>query len=226
MRRTIAIGDIHGCADEFEELLQALDIRKKDRLIQVGDLINRGPDSHRVLKIAREYKIEAIMGNHELRLLTAHQRQDTSLLKDYDFDTVDQLTKTDWKFLKSLPNYIHDKTNRTVFVHGGFAPNQPWKEQALELITSIQVIDKNGQAAKRSDCPDGRPWADSWSGKPFVVYGHTPRPEVLSRPKSIGIDTGCVYGGHLTAYIVEEQAIVQVRAHNAYAHSSRLPDPV
>ncbi|MGJ8651626.1 MAG: metallophosphoesterase [Opitutaceae bacterium] len=226
MPRTIAIGDVHGCAEEFEELLDALNILEDDRVIQVGDLINRGPDSHRVLELARIYQVEAILGNHELRLLTAREENRPDLLKDYDKVTVDQLTASDWKYLEKLPKLIHQPENDTVFVHGGFIPNRPWQHQPAEIITSIQVIDKNGRAAKRSDAPNAPPWADTWIGSPFVIYGHTPRPNILERPGSIGIDTGCVYGGHLTAYIVEEKSLVQVRARKAYAHSKRLPDPV
>jgi predicted phosphodiesterase len=226
MPRIIAIGDVHGCADEFEELLEALELEPKDRVIQVGDLINRGPDSHRVLKLAREYKVEAILGNHELRLLTARNKNRPELLKDYDFNTIEQLNNKDWAFLENLPAHKHLKSMNTVIVHGGFLPNQPWHSQPLEITTKIQVIDNQGRAAKRSDAPDAAPWADSWAGSPFVIYGHTPRANVLARYGSIGIDTGCVYGGHLTAYILEENSLVQVRARKTYAHSKRLPDPV
>ncbi len=226
MPRTIAIGDVHGCASEFEELLTALELEPEDRVIQVGDLVNRGPDSHRVIELAREYKVEAILGNHELRLLKARQKNKPSLLKDYDHSTLQQLTADDWAYLEAMPKFLYDATINTVIVHGGFLPNEPWQTQALDLITSIQVIDKKGKAAKRSDAPNAAPWADSWHGNPFVIYGHTPRPNVLERPGSIGIDTGCVYGGHLTAYIIEEKSLVEVRAHKTYAHSKRLPDPV
>jgi len=226
MPRTIAIGDVHGCADEFEELLNALDLKPDDRVIQVGDLVNRGPDSHRTIKLAREYKVECTIGNHELRLLTAWKEDDPSLLKDYDYSTVSKLTKDDWKFLSKMPNYVYIAKHDTVIVHGGFLPNRPWRKQSLDIITSIQVIDKKGRAAKRSDAPDEPAWAVSWGGEPFVVYGHTPRPDVLDLPGSIGIDTGCVYGGHLTAYVIEDQSLVQVPARKAYAHSKRLPNPV
>ncbi len=226
MPRTIAIGDVHGCADEFEELLDALNICEGDRVIQVGDLVNRGPDSHRVLDLARIYGVEAILGNHEHRLLEARRQKRPSMLKDYDKDTVKQLTKEDWNYLEKLPKFKYEETIDTVFVHGGFLPHKPWRTQSIDIMTRIQVIDKNGKAAKRSDAPDAPPWADSWSGKPFAIYGHTPRPNVLERPGSIGIDTGCVYGGHLTAYIVEDQSLVQVRARKTYSHSKRLPDPV
>ena len=226
MPRTIAIGDVHGCADEFEELLKRLELKPNDRVIQVGDLVNRGPDSHRVIELAREYQVEAIIGNHELRLLSARKKNKPSLLKHDDRATVEQLTADDWKYLEAMPKFLYDAQIDTVIVHGGFLPNKPWQTQGSDLITNIQVIDKKGKAAKRSDAPDAAPWADSWDGSPFVIYGHTPRPIVLERKGSIGIDTGCVYGGHLTAYTIEDKSLVQVRAHKAYAHSKRLPNPV
>jgi predicted phosphodiesterase len=226
MPRTITIGDVHGCADEFEELLNALELEPEDRVIQVGDLINRGPNSRGAIEIARKYKVEAILGNHELRLLTARKKGKRSILKNYDIPTFKALTEDDWRFLEAMPKFLYDATIDTVIVHGGFLPNIPWQTQDLETITSIQVIDKKGKPAKRSDNPDAPPWADAWSGAPFVIYGHTPRPNVLERPGSIGIDTGCVYGGHLTAYCIEDKSLVQVRAKTAYAHSNRLPDPV
>ncbi|WP_269522921.1 metallophosphoesterase [Coraliomargarita parva] len=226
MSRTIAIGDVHGCAQEFEELLEALELQPDDRVIQVGDLVNRGPDSAGVIELARMYQVESILGNHELRLLTARRKNRPKILKDYDQETIRQLSKSDWEYLELLPKLKYCSLLQTVFVHGGFLPSQPWASQPVEITTRIQVIDKNGKAAKRSDAPDAPPWADSWKGPPFVVYGHTPRPNVLEHRDSIGIDTGCVYGGHLTAYIVNDKSLVQVRARKTYAHSKRLPDPV
>lgn len=226
MPRTIAIGDVHGCADEFEELLNALELAEDDRVIQLGDLVNHGPDSSRVVELARIYKVESILGNHELRLLRYRKDGDKKKLKDYDGRTLKQLTDQDWAYLEAMSETIYDSKRDTVCVHGGFLPGIPWEHQDIDTITTIQVIDKKGRAAKRSDAPDAPPWADSWRGSPFVVYGHTPRPNVLDRPGSIGIDTGCVYGGHLTAYVIDDKTLVQVRARKVYAHSKRLPDPV
>jgi diadenosine tetraphosphatase ApaH/serine/threonine PP2A family protein phosphatase len=226
MPRTIAIGDVHGCADEFEELLTKLELRPEDRVIQVGDLVNRGPDSHRVIELAREYQVEAIIGNHELRLLTAREKDKPSLLNQYEQTTVEQLTAGDWEYLKAMPKFLFDAQIDTVIVHGGFLPNKSWQTQSSDLITRIQVIDNKGKAAKRSDAPDAAPWADYWGGSPFVIYGHTPRPRVFERKGSIGIDTGCVYGGHLTAYIIEDKSLIQVRAHKTYAQSKQLPNAV
>ena len=226
MPRTIAIGDVHGCAFEFEALLKTLAPQKHDRIIQLGDLVNRGPDSHDVIQLAQEYKVEAILGNHELRLIRARREMCPERLKNYDFPTLTQLTTSDWAFLEALPNCHHLSDIDTVFVHAGFLPDQVWHEQSIDITAHIQVIDENGRAAKRSDAPNASSWADQWHGSPFVIYGHTPRPKVFKRLGSIGIDTGCAYGGHLTAYILEDKSIVQVRARKAYAHSKRMPDPV
>lgn len=226
MSRTIAIGDVHGCAEEFAQLLELIDPREEDRVIQLGDLINRGPDSHSVIRIARQYKVEAILGNHEHRILTALREKRPELLKDYDLETIKQLNNEDWIYLENLPKFKYSGLSDTVFIHGGFLPGQLWTNQSIEITTTIQVIDADGRPAKRSDAPDAPAWADSWKGPPFVIYGHTPRPEVYQLKDSIGIDTGCVYGGYLTAYIVEEKRLVQVRANRAYALSKRLPCPV
>ena len=83
MSRTIAIGDVHGCAEEFEELLQLLRLPAKDRLIR-WRLDQSRPDSHGAVRIARENGIEAILGNHELRILTALRESRPGMLKDYD----------------------------------------------------------------------------------------------------------------------------------------------
>jgi hypothetical protein len=84
------------------------------------------------------------------------------------------------------------------------------------VVTRNQVIDKNGRPRKRAEAPDALPWADLWAGPPYVVYGHTPRPEIYKLKWSLGIDTACVMGGHLTAFILPERRIVQVKAQRRY----------
>ncbi|CAI8262626.1 MAG: Bis(5'-nucleosyl)-tetraphosphatase PrpE [asymmetrical] [Opitutia bacterium UBA7350] len=226
MPRTIAIGDVHGCADELQELLDALKVKTDDTIIQIGDLVNRGPQSRRVIELARKYKIQAILGNHELRLLTALREKRPKILKDYDLDTIQQLEAEDWQYLEQLQKFKFDGKRDIVFVHGGFLPNSPWYTQPIEIAVNIQVINKRGKAAKRSDAPEAPSWTKKWKGPPFVIYGHTPRRKVMKQKYSLGIDTGCVYGGKLTAYVVEDDSFVQVKAHRVYALSKRLPKPV
>jgi serine/threonine protein phosphatase 1 len=214
--RLIAIGDIHGCHVEFADLLARLALTPDDQLVLVGDLVNRGPDTNKVLDLAREHRAIALLGNHELRLLKYRRTADKKVLKSGDLDTYDRLRPVDWAMLQALPLTFEHRELNTVFVHGGFLPGQPWQKQPAEVVTRIQVVDREGRPKKRADAPEAPAWADLWSGPPFVIYGHTPRPEVYARKWSVGIDTGCVFGGHLTAYILPEKRFLQVKARQRY----------
>ena len=214
--RLIAIGDIHGCHLEFAELLARLAPAREDRVILLGDLINRGPDSSKVMDLARASKATSLLGNHELRLLEYRQTGDKGLLKNGDFATFEKLRPEDWTLIGAMPLTFEEPALNIVFVHGGFLPDQPWQKQPAEVVTRIQVIDREGRPAKRADKPDAPAWADRWIGPPYVVYGHTPRPEIYRRKWSVGIDTGCVQGGHLTAYILPEKRVLQVKARQRY----------
>jgi predicted phosphodiesterase len=214
--RIIAIGDIHGCHHEFAELLALLEPTEDDRLILLGDLINRGPDSCKVIDLARRHRAISLLGNHELRLLTCRKTKDPSQLRETDAVTFSKLRPSDWEYLGQMPLTHHVAELNTVFVHGGFLPGIPWQKQPAGIVTRIQAIDSEGRARKRADAPDAPLWADLWNGPPFVVYGHTPRPEVHKLKWSLGIDTACVMGGALTAYILPEKRIVQVKARKKY----------
>ena len=214
--RLIAIGDIHGCHQEFAELLERVEFSKDDQLILLGDLVNRGPDSCRVIDLARQHQAISLLGNHELRLLNYRKTGDKAFLKETDEDTHQKLRPEDWAYLAEMPLTHYVEELNIVFVHGGFLPNEPWQKQPAQVVTRIQVIDREGKPAKRADGEDLPPWADLWSGPPFVVYGHTPRPDIYKLKWSVGIDTACVMGGHLTAYILPEKRFVQVKARRRY----------
>ena len=203
--RLIAVGDIHGCHQEFEELLAQLELKEGDRLVLLGDLVNRGPDSRRVIDLARGAGAVSLLGNHELRLLKLRRTGDRKYMKEHDLETFDSLRPEDWAYLEAMPLTFEEPELNTVFVHGGFLPSEPWQRQPAEVVTRIQVVDRDAPA-----------WADLWGGPPFVIYGHTPRPEVYRLKWSIGIDTACVMGGLLTAYILPERRIVQVKARARY----------
>jgi len=214
--RLIAIGDIHGCFQEFAELIERLELTKDDQLILLGDLVNRGPDSSKVIDLARAHRAIALLGNHELRLLNYRRTNDTAFQKETDAETAAKLFPADWSYLEAMPLTHYVEELQTVFVHGGFLPNEPWQKQPAQVVTRIQVIDADGRPRKRADAPDAPAWAELWNGPPLVVYGHTPRPEIYKLKWSLGIDTGCVMGGHLTAYILPEKRFVQVKARRAY----------
>jgi 3',5'-cyclic AMP phosphodiesterase CpdA len=214
--RLIAIGDIHGCYQEFGELLERLELTKDDQLILLGDLVNRGPDSSKVLDLARANRAISLLGNHELRLIKYHRSNDTAYQKENDAVTYSKLFPEDWAYLEAMPLTYYSEEMQTVFVHGGFLPNEPWEKQPAEVVTRIQVIDADGRPRKRADAPDAPAWAELWNGPPFVVYGHTPRDEIYKLKWSVGIDTACVMGGYLTAYVLPEKRFVQVKARKAY----------
>jgi len=214
--RLIAIGDIHGCHHEFAELLDRLELVEGDRLVLLGDLVNRGPDSCRVIDLAREHGAVSLLGNHELRLLKYRRTGDRKYLKEQDEETSGRLRPEDWTYLEAMPLTHEEPDLNTVFVHGGFLPGEPWQRQPAEVVTRIQSVDRDGRPRKRAEVPDAPAWADLWGGPPFVVYGHTPRPEVYKLKWSIGIDTGCVMGGSLTAYLLPERRLVQVKGRQRY----------
>lgn len=214
--RLIAIGDIHGCHLEFAELLARLELTRDDRLILLGDLVNRGPDTNKVLDLARTHRATALLGNHELRLLKFRRTGEKKALKEGDYATCEKLRPEDWALLEAMPLTVEEPELNVVFVHGGFLPNEPWQKQPAEVVTRIQVIDREGRPAKRADAPGAPSWADLWSGPPFVIYGHTPRPMVYKLKWSLGIDTACVFGGHLTAFILPEKRFLHVKARQRY----------
>lgn len=214
--RTLIIGDIHGCADELQTLLDAFSPRPEDRIIAAGDLINRGPDSRKVLELARSHGIQPILGNHELRLLKAWSGNKKGLLRKKDEPTFAQLAAADWEWMQTWPHVLEIPALKALVVHGGFAPGIPWDQQDPDVVTRIQVLNKKGLPAKRTDAPSGRPWAESWTGPEHVYYGHTPRPHPLFHPFATGLDTGCLYGYTLTALALPEKEIFRVHARRSY----------
>ncbi len=219
--RIIAIGDIHGCHLEFAELLDRLALTPDDRLILLGDLVNRGPDSAAVIDLALQHRALSLLGNHEARLLAFRRAGDRALLKEDDEQTAASLQPRHWAHLETMVLTHEAPELNTVFVHGGFLPGEPWQKQPASVVTRIQVIDTEGRPRKRAEAPDGVLWAERWSGPPFVVYGHTPRPDIFKLKWSVGIDTACVLGGHLTAYVLPERRFVQVKARRRYYGDKR-----
>ncbi len=214
--RTLLIGDIHGCADELTRLLKQFQPKKKDRIIALGDLINGGPKSRKVLKLARKHGIIPILGNHEMRLLEARRTKRLGPLKRKDRLTYATLKKTDWEWMETWPHVIRIKSLNLIAVHGGFLPDKKWNKQSPRIVTTIQVIDKKGNPTKRARTSNGKPWASFWMGPEHVVYGHTPRKNPLIHQKATGIDTGCVYGNALTALSLPEFKFFKVRASRIY----------
>ena len=145
--RLIAVGDIHGCHVEFAEMLELLELKGGDRLVLLGDLVNRGPDSVKVIDLARAAESDLPSGQPRAEAPQVPQdRRQPKYMKERDLETFDALRPEDWAYLEAMPLTYEEAELNTVFVHGGFLPGEPWQKQPAEVVTRIQVVDKDGQA--------------------------------------------------------------------------------
>lgn len=215
--KIIAIGDVHGCANELEDLLDKLSPGSHDRVLLLGDLVNRGPDSRRVVEIARENGFRSLMGNHEYRLLNYRRNRDPSILKAYDYETLQQLRQPDWDFLAKMEPFYETPDSEFVCVHGGFRPGQPWRTQSMSTVCKTKWISPSEIPPEKRQGNNSIHWSELWEGPSTAIYGHTPDPEVRYAPHALCIDTSCAYGGFLTACILPDMQLVQVKSRKVYA---------
>ena len=202
--RTILVGDVHGCADELDQLLDTLAFGAGDRLILVGDLVARGPDSRRVVAIARQTKALGVRGNHEAKLLgwweaTRADRSPPSLGVSHTA-VVRQLAEEDWELLASFPLWLDLPEHDVRVVHAGVLPGVPIEEQPAWALLKLRSF---GPAGPREGDGPLR-WGARYEGGPHIVFGHNARPQPQLHAWATGIDTGAVYGGHLTALVLGE----------------------
>jgi serine/threonine protein phosphatase 1 len=213
MKRTFVIGDIHGCYETLEDLLARISPDpRKDSLVFLGDYIDRGPDSKKVisrlLTLQREFvNFVALKGNHEqmLHSFLAGRDQDFFLmmggwqtLASYNVDSPlpEEVTKKlpadHYRFLEELLDYWEDDEN--IYVHAGLQPTVPLAQQTHEwlLWSRLRFVESEYDFGKK------------------VIFGHTPFRIPRIQPNKIGIDTGAVYGGHLTCLILPEMEFVSV----------------
>lgn len=211
MRRTIVVGDIHGCFDELQELLGRLSLAGDDRVIAVGDLICKGEQSREVLELfITDARFSAVLGNHD-RALLRHWRGEGVNLKPSQERTRVQLEPERERYsgyLSRLPLYLD--LGRHAIVHAGVRPGVPLAKQSAEDLTELRTL--GGDRTDRT----GVPWYQVYEGEPLVLFGHWPAPELRTGPHAVGLDTGCVYGFHLSAFVVETGELVRVKARRAY----------
>jgi len=212
--RTIIIGDVHGCSGELQTLI-AQYADRGDRLFCTGDLVNRGPDPCGVLELVRTHNITSVLGNHEDALLKWRDGW-RARIKDYENETIAKLTRTDWDQIAALPLYV-DLSPDAVLVHAGVLPGRTVASTDRDILLRLRSFDAHGRVKYRSTAGT-TPWANLYGRDdgPFVVFGHSARTKVRRFDNAICIDTGCVYGGFLSAYILEEDRVVQVRAEQCW----------
>ncbi len=195
------VGDVHGCLDALETLLSALEITDEDLVLFVGDLVRKGPESRAVLdRIHESPQLLSVRGNNEQKLIDG----DASL---------PGFGSTACEIMESFPVAI--RWDDGLVVHGGLDPGR--------TIATHSVADVQTMRAPDGDGYDGPFWFGDYNGPPRVFFGHT----VLDRPFesewAVGLDTGCVYGGTLTAYDINRQRFVSV---DSDGHVDRSDDKI
>jgi len=227
VRRTIVIGDVQGCLDELDTLLDRVGLTSDDSLYFVGDLVARGPNSRGVLRRVRELGAHSAIGNHEERLLAARsaERRAEALpkLEPSHQKLLGELDDEDWAQLEAMPLRITLDEYGIWIVHAGLVPGISFEQQDPWIVTHIRSISEDGEPSSRR----GPLWGTRWQGPQHVVFGHNARRDPQLHPYATGIDTACVYGEHLTALVLPEGSevpppkdrrdlLVSVRARRVY----------
>lgn len=238
------IGDIHGCFDELMALLHKLRYTvtfdeatqryhtqppQQHKAVFVGDLVDRGRNSPEVLRLVMDMVEQGhaycVSGNHDDKLYRLLMGKKVKVRHGLEL-TVEQLERYDKifmsrvrTFLGELPHHIILDKGRLVVAHAGLAEHLHGSHS-----TSVRALCLYGPTTGESDAyglPVRLDWAADYCGHAIVVYGHTPVYEPRWKNNTINIDTGCVFGGKLTALTYPDHVVTDVDAFATYAHSVR-----
>lgn len=232
MNRYDIIGDIHGCYDELLQLIDELgysmenDIpihREGRQLAFVGDAMDRGPDSVKTLnfmfRLQDARKLIYSPGNHCNKFYRYAKGNPVQLQHGIETTVaeLDQLSsekhryvlKRYIEFYDALPLYHSLNNKKLIIAHAGIRENLLESTNRKKVRSFVLYGDTTGEIH-----PNGRPvrrnWAKHYHGQSFIVYGHTPVKEARFINNTVNIDTGCVFGGQLTAFRYPEKEIVAI----------------
>ncbi len=235
------VGDVHGCINELRALLQQLGWVLTDGdeptashpdgriAVFVGDLVDRGPDSPAVLHLVMNMVDDGVAllapGNHDDRLRRKLEGRDVRVAHGLE-QTLRQLTRRDeafhervGAFLSRLPSHLVLDGGRLVVAHAGL--HAEFHNRESKRVRDLALY---GETVGDHD-PEGPPhrvdWAVSYRGTALVVYGHTPVQNAVWRHRTINLDTGCVFGGALSALRYPEHEVVSVPAERTWSAPSR-----
>lgn len=233
------VGDIHGCAIQLDRLLAAMRFDPgRDELWSVGDIVNTGPDSLEALKLWRDVGGRAVLGNHDIHALRvlagtrSKRREDTldALLESGEGRSLLEGMRN-WPIMTYLPGDAHVRD--AWIVHAGLRPDWSDLEAVAERLnkgerdeewltrpevafaTRVRCCTPEGELDKnpgppRSCRPPFAPWDFLYRGHTRVVHGHWAMRGSYRGKSTLGLDSGCVYGGRLTAWCQEEDRTVDV----------------
>jgi protein phosphatase len=231
------IGDVHGCYAELVALLDRLGYSVDDgaggvtvtpaegrRAVFVGDYVDRGPDTPRVLRLvmsmARAGSAICLPGNHDVKLVRKLKGRDVQVRHGLA-QTLEQLAGEPEAFrdavrdfLEGLVSHVVLDDGRLVVAHAGM--KERYQGRASGRVRDFALFGETTGETDELGLPVRGQWAADYRGKAAVVYGHTPVAEPEWLNGTINIDTGCVFGGRLTALRWPERELVAVPAERAY----------
>jgi hypothetical protein len=197
MGRTVIVGDVHGCRAELSALLARVGFAAGDRLVMVGDLVVRGPDPAGTLDLLAEVGARSVRGNHEDRLLRV--RAGDAPANSAQRAVIGALAPRHWAVIEALPLWLDLPEHGVRVVHAGVVPGLPIERQAPRSLMYMRCLSAAGQPVEKRT---GTPWGARYAGPPHVVFGHNAQADPQIHPAATGLDTGCVYGGRLTALVL------------------------
>lgn len=231
------IGDIHGCLDETLELLTILGYTVSDeagrysvshpdgrKIVFVGDLVDRGPKSPGVIRLVMDAVSSGsgfcVAGNHDVKLSRALRGRDVKLTHGLA-ESMEQLKQESDEFRKIAADYLDGLVSHYVFDEGRLVVAHAGLREEMHGRGSgaVRQFAMYGETTGETDeygLPVRYNWAADYRGKAMVVYGHTPVPEAEWINNTICLDTGCVFGGKLTALRYPERELVSVPARRMY----------
>lgn len=234
------IGDIHGCYDELCELLEKLGyvVSKEQtmayspenrKLVFLGDLVDRGPKSPEVLRMVMSMvqakQAYCVLGNHDGKLLRKLKGSNVQVKHGLE-TTMEQLEHESEQFIEEVKQFLEGLVSHYVFdegklvaVHAGLKEKLHGRES--KKIRDLAMFGETTGEVDEFGLPIRVRWSESYKGSAFVVYGHTPQARAKIINNTINIDTGCVFGGRLTAFRYPEIEIVDVLAKKIYYEPAR-----
>ena len=241
------IGDVHGCFDELHSLLTKLGYEFSSsngtaqvhhpegrKAVFLGDLVDRGPKVPEVLQLVMNMTQSgaalAVPGNHDSKLMRKLRGRDVQITHGLA-ETLQQLEQETPEFKQQVADFIDRLVSHYVLDEGRLVVAHAGLKEELQGRGSGKVRDfaLYGETTGETDefgLPVRYNWAAEYRGKAMVVYGHTPVPEPEWLNSTICIDTGCVFGGKLTALRYPERELVSVPALQSYYEAAKpfLPD--
>ncbi|MDR0464903.1 MAG: polynucleotide kinase-phosphatase [Treponema sp.] len=229
------IGDIHGCFDELCELLIKLNYQVDFKSFTVnhpegrkpvflGDLCDRGPKNIEVLRLVMNMVKSGgawcIAGNHDVKLLKKLNGKNVQLTHGLDI-TVQQMESQSLDFVQEVKTFLDNLISHYVFDGGKLVVSHAGLKEEYHGRSSGRVREfcLYGETTGETDeygLPIRFPWANEYRGNALVVYGHIPNPDAQIINNTACIDTGCVFGGSLSAYRYPEKEIVRVKSKKEY----------